>query len=332
MDRARLSDVARLAGVTKGIASRVLNSDPAVAVREETRERILQAARTLNYHPHAGARALATAHTRTLALLVPALDNQPYVTIARGAYRRAAESGYLALLAEDTPDQRPQADLFARGRVDGVIVGSATHAQPLIAQLRERDIPHVFVNRAVPGSGRNITMNVARASDTAIDHLTTLGHARIVALAGPVDVEPSRLRLEGFVRAVREAGLAVIDPVHAGFTEADGASAVDALLQRQPSAVVTSSLGQAIGVLRGLHDRGIAVPAEVSVVAYDDFPIAKFTVPSLTTIEMPLAELGAIAVDELIAQLGGTPPRDVLMPTIPRIIVRESTAQALTGR
>lgn len=89
---------------------------------------------------------------------------------------------------------------------------------------------------------------------------------------------------------------------------------------------VPSSLGQAIGLLRGLHVRGLSVPGDVSVVAYDDFPIAAATIPALTTIAMPLEELGAVAVDELIAQLDGRVPRDVVIPTEPRGVVRESTA------
>ncbi len=323
-DRVRLSDVAAEAGVTKGIASRVLNGDPTVAVRAETRDRIQRIAHDLGYLPHAGARALATARTMTLALLVPALDNPPYVTIARGAYRRAAELGYLALLAEDLPGQPPT--IFDRARVDGVIVGSAVAGHPLLARLTDLGIPHVLVNRAIAGSGRNVTMAVGAASDVAVRFLTDLGHSRIAALAGPAEVEPSRQRLAAFETAIARAGLPRLAPAHAGFGEGDVAAAVDLLLAERPTAIFTSSLGQAIGVLRALHERGVAVPGDVSVVAYDDFPIAAATIPALTTVAMPLDELGAAAVDELVAQLGGTPPRDVVIPTEPRIVVRESTA------
>lgn len=322
-DRVRLSEVAAEAGVTKGIASRVLNGDPTVAVRPETRDRILRIADELGYRPHAGARALATARTMTLALLVPALDNPPYVMIARGAYRRAAELGYLALLAEDLPDQPPA--IFDRARVDGVLVGSAVPGHPLLDRLVDLGIPHVLVNRAVPGSGRNVTMAVGAASELAVRHLVDLGHTRIAALAGPVDVEPSRERLTAFEHAVARAGLPSLPAVHAGFGEVDAIAATDAILAGGPTAVFTSSLGQAIGLLRGLHVRGLSVPGDVSVVAYDDFPIAAATIPALTTIAMPLEELGAVAVDELIAQLDGRAPRDVVIPTEPRVVVREST-------
>ena len=323
-DRVRLSDVAAEAGVTKGIASRVLNGDPSVAVRGETRDRIHRIARELGYRPHAGARALATARTMTLALLVPALDNPPYVTIARGAYRRAAELGYLALLAEDLPDQPPA--IFDRARVDGVIVGSAVPGHPLLARLAELGIPHVLVNRAVPGSGRNVTMDVGAASEVAVRFLRDLGHTRIAALAGPEDVEPSRQRLAAFEAVIAAAGLPRLASAHTGFGEGDVAAAIDTLLAEHPTAIFTSSLAQAIGVLRALHDRGIAVPGDVSVIAYDDFPIAAATIPALTTVAMPLEELGAAAVDELIAQLGGAPPRDLVIATDPRIVTRESTA------
>lgn len=328
-DRPRLADVADAAGVTKGIASRVLNGDPAVAVRPETRERILRLADELGYRPHAGARALATARTMTLAFLVPALDNPPYVTIARGAHRRAAERGYLSLLAEDLPGDRaggPRGDLLRRGRVDGVLVGSATDADPLGEVLRAAGIPHVFVNRAVTGSRRNVTLDVGLASRLAVDHLVSLGHRRIVHLAGPDDVAPSRERRLAFEAAVTERGLEDLPVIESGFLEAEGRAAVGAVLLADPTAVVTSSLGQAIGVLRGLHERGVRVPGDVSVVAYDDFPLAAATIPALTTVAMPLDELGAAAVDALLAQLAGEPPTDVAVATAPRLVIRESTA------
>lgn len=327
-DRARLADVADAAGVTKGIASRVLNGDPAVAVRPETRERIIRLADELGYRPHAGARALATARTMTIAFLVPALDNPPYVTIARGAHRRAAEHGYLSLLVEDLPGDRaggPRGDLLRRGRVDGVLVGSATDGDTLGEVLAGAGIPHVFVNRAVTGSRRNVTLDVGLASRLAVDHLAGLGHRRIVHLAGPDDVAPSRERRLAFEAAIVDHGLEPLAAVSSGFSEADGRAAASAVLETEPTAVVTSSLGQAIGLLRGLHERGVRVPDDVSVVAYDDFPLAAATIPALTTVAMPLEQLGEAAVDALVAQLDGDEPRDVAVPTAPRLVVREST-------
>jgi LacI family transcriptional regulator len=192
--------------------------------------------------------------------------------------------------------------------------------------LAEAGIPHVFVNRAVPGSGRNVTLDVGSASRLAVEHLAGLGHRRIVHLAGPTDVAPSRERRLAFEAAIAERGLDNLPAVESGFLEAEGREAVASVLRAEPTAVVTSSLGQAIGLLRGMHERGVRVPDDVSVVAYDDFPLAAATIPALTTVAMPLDELGAAAVDALLAQLAGEPPTDVSVATAPRLVIRESTA------
>lgn len=333
MSRARLIDVAERAGVTKGTASRVLNEDPSLVVQPETRERVLAAADLLGYRPHPGAQALATARTMTLALIAPALDNPPYVTISRGAFRRAEELGYLSLLAEDLADTDGDrgaigAAFIHRGRVDGVLMGSATPGHPLVARLSTSDIPHVFLNRSIAGSGRNVTMDVAPASRLAVRRLVELGHRRIVHLAGPETVEPSIARERAFADATAKAKLPALPVIHADFTERDAYAATSALLAHRPSAIYTSALAQGIGVLRALADAGLRVPEDVSVLAFDDFPIAEFTVPRLSAIAMPLFELGAAGVDALVAQLNGAAPTDVTLDLPPRLIERASTGPA----
>lgn len=327
-ERVRLIDVATAADVTKSIVSRVLNGDPTVAVRPETRQRIIEVARELGYEPHAGARALARSRTMALALIAPSIDNPPYITIARGAYRRAAEHGYLALLAEDFDEQPAGRSLLDGGRVDGLLMGSAVPGHPLVDGLRESSFPHVFVNRAVAGSGRNVTMNVGRAGELAVEHLVGLGHRRIAHLAGPAEVEGGADRVAAFERAIAARDLPLLPTQFGGFTEATGFAAARTLLDMAPTAVFTSSPVQAIGVIRFLTNAGIRVPEEMSVIAYGDFPSAGFTVPTITTIALPLLELGAAAVDALVAQLDGAPPRDVTIPDEPRLLVRESTGPA----
>jgi DNA-binding LacI/PurR family transcriptional regulator len=329
--RARLSDVAAAANVSKSIASRILNGYPGLSVREETRLRVVEAARRLDYHPHAGALAVARAQTGALAFLVPPLSNPVYVRIVRGAFAEALRHDLVVLLVEDL-DPKAARDTLTRlvrsGRVDGLIIASATPRHPLVRALRSDDaIPHVFVNRAVPGSDRNVTMDDARASVAAWNHLAELGHRRVGLVAGPADVEPSRRRQRAFVTEAARGGVEV--PVeHADFVEAAGARAAHALLDREPAltALYSNSLSQAVGVLRAARVRGLAVPARLSVITYDDMPLADHLVPSLTTVRMPLAELGAAAVAAVVAQLKGERTGDVVVETRPEVLVRESTA------
>ena len=326
--RARLIDVATAAHVTKGIASRVLNRDPSLVVQQETRDRVLAAAEQLGYRPHPGARALATSRTMTLAFIAPALDNPPYVTISRGAYLRAEQLGYLSLLAEDLDDRPVGPAVIDGARVDGVLLGSAAPGHPLIDHLAETGLPHVFLNRSIAGTGRNVTMDVAAASRLAVERLHELGHRRIAHLAGPRQIEPSIARADAVRTSIEAAGLPALPVVHSGFSEGAAYEATRALLDARPTAIYTSSIGQAIGLLRALADEGVRVPQDVSVLTFDDFPVTDFTNPSLSAISMPLLELGAAGVDALVAQLDGHDPSDVVIPTIPRLVERGSTAPA----
>ncbi|MFE2500039.1 LacI family DNA-binding transcriptional regulator [Streptomyces scopuliridis] len=328
-------DVAEAAGVSKATVSKVLSGSQELSVRPETRRRIRDAAQALGYRPHSGARALAGASTHALALLVPALANPTYVTIARGTYQRARELGYLSLLAEDFHGQEADeafSDLVQEGRVDGLLVASARPGHPLVDVLSRSRVPHVFLNRAVEGSGRNVTMDVALSSVTALNHLHSLGHSSIGHLAGPPGIAPSDTRKKAFVRHAQTLGLAAAPTVSGDFTEDGGvAAALELLTQTEKgqapiTALYTSSLAQAIGAMGAIRSLGLRVPEDISVVGNDDLPIAGHLHPPLTTVAMPLHELGVAAVDALVAAMEGAPPSDVVVPTEPRLIARGSTA------
>jgi LacI family transcriptional regulator, galactose operon repressor len=172
--RARLEDVAAAAGVSKSTVSRVLSDDPTLSVRADTRERVRALAQELGYRPHPVARALAVPATGALALLVPNLSNPAYVEIIRGAYRRARERGYVLLCAEDFEDQEADeafTELVDGGRVDGLLLASARPENRLLEALERHWVPHVFVNRSVPGARANVTLDVARASRLAYEYL-----------------------------------------------------------------------------------------------------------------------------------------------------------------
>ena len=329
-ERVRLVDVAAACGVTKSVASRVLNNDPTLNVRPETRQRILAAARELGYRAHAGARALAGSRARALALLIPDLSNPVYSRIIRGAYRRAREHGYVMLLAEDTAEDEADesfADLVEEGRVDGLLIASARPAHRLLSSARLARLPHVFVNREVPGSGRNVGMDLVEASATAVRHLHQLGHTSIGLVSGPPELHPARARERGFIDQMTALGL---DPGHCArqpFNEEGGARAAAELLARSPTptALYCGTLSQAIGALHTAHALGLRVPDDLSVISYDDLPLADFLDPPLTTVAMPLLELGALAVEAVLSQLGGAEPQDVAVPTKPAVVARAST-------
>jgi LacI family transcriptional regulator len=324
-----LEEVAERAQVSKSIASRVLNGDPTVSVRADTRERVLAAARELAYRPHPVARALASSEMGALALLVPAFDNLAYTDVIRGAYHRARERRYVLLAAEDFEAQQADeafTELVEAGRIDGLLIASARPAPPLLAALERHWVPHVFVNRAVPGAVSNVVLDVGRASELAVEFLVGLGHRQLAHVAGPAEIESAKRREDDFVAAARSEG---IDPVvvRAEFSEADGDAAARRLLAEHPevTALYVSSFGQSVGVLRAAAALGRHVPDDVSLLSFENVPMADYTVPPLTTLAMPMRQLGETSVDILLDQIAGAPPEIHQLPTEPRIVVRQST-------
>lgn len=331
--RVRLVDVAERAGVTKSVASRVLNDDATLSVRQETRDRVWAAARKLGYRAHAGARALTGAQARAMALLIPDLTNPVYSRITRGACQQARQYGYVMLLAEDTETQEADetfTELVASGRVDGLLVASARPDHRLLPTLGGAGIPHVYVNRAVPGSGRNVLMDLEAASVAAVQHLVRLGHRRIGHVSGPATLAPAQAREAGFLSCGRGFGLAAMPVARGEFSEEGGADAAARLLREHQdlTAIYASTLSQTIGVLHAVRASGLRVPDDISVVGYDDLPLAGYLDPPLTTVAMPLVELGATAVDALVGQLQGKQPTDVTIPTSPEVVARSSTGPA----
>jgi DNA-binding LacI/PurR family transcriptional regulator len=330
---ARLDDVARAAGVHISTVSRVINSSGDVAVRPETRQRILDAARDLQYRPNAIARGLKLATTGTLGLLVPSLRNPVNSPIIRGAFDRAWERNFVLLLAEDTGESEVAADAYARlveeRRIDGVLIQSARLGNPHLEAFASGLVPCVFMDRCRPGSDRNVAMRDGDAGRMAAEHFLDLGHRLLGHLAGPADLDTVVRRGAGFVDRAREAG---IEPLvlAADLSEEAGHRAMGALLANDPAptAVYIANINQAVGAVAAVRESGRAVPDDLSLICHDDDPACAFLGVALTAMKMPLHELGSTAVDALIEQMEGAPGQDVVIETAPELILRRSTGPA----
>ena len=328
---ARLGDVARAAGVHVSTASRVLNGSSGISIRPETRERILDVARELAYRPNAIGRSLKTSTTGALGLLVPSLRNPVLSAIVRGAFDRAWEQGFVLMVAEDASDSAAQGAyerLVAEGRIDGLLVTSARPGSPALDRFANSAVPTIFLNRRHASSNRNVVMREEDAGALAAEHLLGYGHTRLAHVAGPPELDTAQRRLEGFLAAARAAGVAEPAVAHAELDERAGFGAMQALLagESRPTAVFVSNINQLVGALAGARALGLRVPADVSVVAYDDDPVAEFLDPPVTTIRMPLLELGVRGVDALIDQFEGGAPRDIVLQTPPDLVARSSVA------
>jgi LacI family transcriptional regulator len=317
---ARLQDVADLAGVHVATVSKALSGSPSLNIRPETRERILQAAAELHYRPNAVGRALRLASTGALGMLVPSLRNPVYAEIIRGAFERAWERGFVVLLAEDRGGgdaERAYERLVQQGRIDGLLIAGA---RPDSTLGETGPVPFVFVNRRRPGA-HNVSMREEEAGALAARHLLELGHTRLAHIAGPEGIDTADRRAAGF-KAEADARV-----VHAAFDERAGYEAMSKLLRARgkPTAVFTSNLNQAIGALAAAD-----VPRDVSLLTYDDDPLCDYLSPPLTGIRMPLRELGAAGVDELLDRPGTA--QEITLDTPPELILRASTRARVAPR
>lgn len=330
-----LNDVAMQAGVDRSVVSRVINNDPKLSVRPETRQRVRDIIEQLGYRPNVAARSLRTSRAYMFGLLVPDYANPVFAEIIKGAERAAGELGY-GLMTASSAGVRLSLDhyltLLGQGRVDGLLLAGEDSGHAL-AQLRASQVPWVLVNRTLEGS-RYVILDDERAGRMAVEHLISLGHRRIAHVAGPEQADTSRRRRAGYLAAMRTAGLWV-EPdlmVCADYTPAGGAAALDRLLSapRPPTAVFVSNVASAVGALHAAHAAGLCVPRDLSLIAVHDMPLASHLVPGLTTIRMPLEELGRRAL-EMVAKLGPDEPIAEVVADPVELVVRESTARPMSG-
>lgn len=332
---ASIKAVARLAGVSVATVSRVLNdSGP---VKEETRRRILEVVESLGYVPHGAARSLTTNQTDTLGVLLPDIYGEFFSELIRGIDSAARRQGYHVLVSGSHEDREEvQAVLRAlRGRVDGLIL--MTPSADMLEALRSvpPGSPPIVLLNCPPGGLPFDSINVDNHGGAVamVRHLAGLGHRRIAFIQGPPDNHDARERLRGYRDAVRELGLepdAKLE-VSGDFSEEAGCQAGETLLKlkTRPGAVFAANDAMAIGCLHALRQAGVEVPEEIAVAGFDDVPIARFMSPPLTSVGVPIAELGALALERLLESVrqrgasgGGRSPRHEELP--PVLVVRGS--------
>lgn len=337
---ANLKDVARLAEVDPSTASRVLRGDPAQHVRPETRQRILDASRHLAYRPNALARSLRTRRTGTIGLVIPSLDNVGFADVTHGIQVGAARVGMLLLVVEEQAlagDGNGRSEvvyerLVGDGLVDGLIVAFATLQDRHLERLAERGIPLVLVNRRTLGISGSVVVDDQAGGRMAVEHLAGLGHTRIGYLGLAADTDTAHRRRDGYLEGLASASGGRLPSLEEGTppTVEGGLEGIGRLLDRTlddpPTAVFVASLMSALGVRAGLVGRGLRIPEDVSLIAFNDHPIAEHLAPPLTTVRMPNLEMGEQAVRMLEGAIKGLPVGDVMISHAPRVIVRGSTA------
>ena len=336
-----LEEVARLAGVSRSTASRVINDHP--NVQPETRERVWQAIRESGYQPHAVARSLVTNRTQIIGMIIPeavtTLFTDPFFPLMlRGATEACNIHQYqlmLSLFTVRADQQGMYQRVLRNGYLDGVIVASASLDDPLIPDLLRDRIPFVSVGRHPNERVLYVDVDNVAGARMAVEHLIRLGHQRIATITGRLDMAAGQDRLEGYRQALKAHHIPVDEGliVEGDFTEGSGMVGMQRLLSTSPSAVFAASDMMAIGALKALHKAGWQVPQDIALVGFDDIPAASAVEPALTTVRQPIERLGSMAVEVLLSVLETSlqeevPAQRIVLPT--ELVVRASCGSALS--
>ena len=330
---ATLKEVSRLAGVHPSTISRVLRNDPRLRIAEETRRRILAAIDAVNYHPNRIARSLRSQHTNILALMVPDIANPFFAVILRGVEDAAGAEGFSVIICNtDERDEKVLPYLqVVRGRlIDGMLIATARREDPTVAQLYREGYAVVLVNRlcdepAVPA----VSTDEQLGTRLAVEHLIRLGHRHIAHISGPEGVSTACARRHTFEQVMREHGLPVRPEwvVPGEYNRRAGYLAMRELLAlpQRPTAVLAANDLAALGAMTAIREAGWSIPEHISVVGYNDIPIAAEVTPPLTTVRVPMREMGARATELLIARILGRPVAKTRVVLAPELVVRGST-------
>lgn len=307
-----IADVAAAAGVSMATVSRVLSGSKA-PIRPETRERVLEAAKALNFRPNAVARGLSGKRTYTVGVLVSDIGNPFYADVIKGVEDAGLPEGYSLFLGNTNFD-------LARGttlvhslidrRVDGVVILFSRASEEWLTLLAEHNICASIVDRdpALSHLGAvSISVDFEPGIRAAVDHLVALGHRRFAHVSGPLNLHTSLRRREAFLAALEARGIkrSQVYSVEGDFHIEGGRAAAKRLFGRQtwPTAVFTANDLMAIGVAGEARDRDLRIPEDLSIIGLDDIWQAGYHTPPLSTVAMPRYEIGFLAMSSLIKQL-----------------------------
>ncbi len=304
--RARIEDVARVAGVCPKTVSRVLNNEPHVS--EKTRTRILAVVQSLGYRPHPSARSLASNRSFLIGLLYDNPSPSYMMEVQSGVLEACDAQRYSVLMQPvdgHDPDFVEQVETLVGGRrLEGLILTSPVSDHPgLLARLRAWEIPFASISPR-DRDGVGVALDERKAACEMVTHLSSLGHQRIAHIAGHPDHGATTWRLDGYRDGLGQCGLRYDASlvVQGRFTFDSGVAAARKLLglAAPPSAIFAANDDMAAGVIWACSEAGLCVPRDLSVCGFDDTPMSRQIWPSLSTIRQPCRDMGRIAADQLL--------------------------------
>ncbi|MCL4509717.1 MAG: LacI family transcriptional regulator [Bacteroidetes bacterium] len=326
-----IKEVAKKANVSTATVSRVLNSSEVVT--EETKRRVLAVIDELNYMPHAIGRALVTRQTNLIGVILPDVHSEFFSELIRGIDKAARQHNYHIIVSSTHSDKREIESMLTvmqGGRVDGLIIMSPhIDTEEVIKHLSPLSRV-VFVNSYLNGASfDSVTIDNYGGAYQMVEHLIEHGHKRIAILKGEERNYDAQERFRGYLDAVKDNGLDRIKNFEllGDFTEESGYDAMIGVLRMKskPTAIFCSNDSMALGALRAMHEKDIIVPGEIALAGFDDVPSARYVLPSLTSVHVPIFEMGKEAVEHLFVSLegkNGGEGKKMMLPTL--VIKRES--------
>ncbi|ALV47032.1 LacI family transcriptional regulator [Arthrobacter alpinus] len=331
--RIGISDVAAKAGVSLATVSRVMNGnfsvDPQIAAR------VREAATELKYQPNPMGRNLARGKTETIGVVVPDLGNPTFQTVLRGVSRAAAQDGYRVLIADSSEVSSEEAILAgeARRRCDGVVLCAPRMSAAELEELAPSLQPMVLVNRRTDASeSPSVMIDYGQGIQDLAAHLADLGHTKIAYVAGPANSASNALRVAGLEKFKLTHPHVDITYLNNGSTFEDGYESADDVIASGATGVLAFNDLTAMGLLSSLNERGIKVPADISVTGFDDIPFARYTTPPLTTAAVPIMEVGEHAWAQMRDLLFGNAITEPVQVFEPHVVVRGSTGVPATAQ
>jgi LacI family transcriptional regulator len=331
---ATIYDIAKKAKVGIGTVSRVFNNHPSVS--KETKSRVLQAAKRMNYHPHPYARGLASKRTNSILAIIPFFTTFFFVEILQAVQAVLAELECDLILHGVTHPEHAEGTLkknTVRGRVDGILIFSLKMPEKFAAEYAKSNIPVVLVDTYHPDFDSFAIENV-RGAYIAANYLISLGHKHIGILNANIESPPARDRLKGFRKALREAQIPIEpylikctkSPRLDGFTREDGYEMMKQFLSlgaRRPTAVFVASDIQASGALKAMNEKHVRCPEDIALIGFDDIELARHI--GLTTMMQPMAEMGSLAVQRLFERMKNPDLKPIFKTFLPTLVVRRTS-------
>ena len=331
--RTTIRDVARLAGVSVATVSRVVNNRPDVS--PETREAVMQHVRALSFSTNRSARALSKGKTGLIGFTIPFVLGDYYSWILSGATEALHEQEMRAVLCPTHHEHDREAALverLLRGTTDGAILVLPSESVSELRGLKTLGFPFVVIDPSMPLDDTIPAVSATHwaGARAATDHLLGLGHRRIAIIAGRKGWVASEERVNGYQAALAGAGVLATPALvmRGNFEMADGHKAAHRLLalDEPPTAIFASNDNMAVGALRAAAERNLRVPADLSVVGFDDSELARVVTPNLTTVRQPLEEMGRMAVSLLTRLIEGQSVETLRVELATRLVIRQSTA------